>query len=41
MIVNTLLLDKERVVSSGWDGKVKLWSIEKEQEIDEVQLEGR
>ena len=36
MIVNAILLSKSTAVTTGWDGRVKKWDIEKEKEIDQV-----
>ncbi len=38
MILNALLLDNEekKVISSGWDGRVKQWDIKTQKEIAQV-----
>ena len=41
MIINTLALDpenKSRLVTSGWDGRVKLWDLDTKQEVAQVEL---
>ncbi len=38
MIVNTAITDDKTLVSSGWDGKVKVWDVEEEKELRQVEL---
>ena len=42
MIINSAIIsaDDKRIVSTGWDGKVKVWDVAEEKEVGQVDLEG-
>ena len=40
MIINSIVNDANMVVSSGWDGKVKVWDVAEKKELSEVDLGG-